>query len=180
MWHISCCDPWYRSRSCCSLEEKSFGLGQVSAGNVAHSLPVYVQDVVCMLSHHLRQNRDIHGTTPHEERKHRGLHFSLCVKYSLVFACLELIMEHYPIVFPTHPVGFKELAAGFRQWQHDYMCVFLHVLGTLDGILLKIRQPSVSEIPQPTLYHCRKGFHALNVQDVCCKLPVWWPRRDTT
>ncbi len=37
----------------------------------------------------------------------------------------------------------------------------------MDGILLKIRQPSVSEIPQPTLYHCRKGFHVLNVQDVC-------------
>ncbi len=35
--------------------------------------------------------------------------------YSLVFACLELIVEHYPIVFPTDPAGFKELAAGFRQ-----------------------------------------------------------------
>ena len=87
--------------------------------------------------------------------------------YSLVFACLELIVEHYPIVFPTDPAGFKELAAGFRQRQHEHMRVFLHALGALDGILLKIRQPSVSEIPQPTLYHCRKGFHALNVQAVC-------------
>jgi hypothetical protein len=54
--------------------------------------------------------------------------------YSLVFACLELIVEHYPIVFPTDPAGFKELAAGFRQRQHEHMRVFLHALGALDGI----------------------------------------------
>ncbi len=84
--------------------------------------------------------------------------------FTLVFACLELIVEHYPIVFPTDPAGFKELAAGFRQRQKEHMRVFLHALGALDGILLKIRQTSVSEIPQPTLYHCRKGFHVLNVQ----------------
>jgi hypothetical protein len=47
------------------------------------------------------------------------------------------------------------------------MMVFLYAVGALDGILLSIRQPSVSEIPQPTLYHCQKGFHALNVQAVC-------------
>ena len=87
--------------------------------------------------------------------------------YSLVFECLELIVEHYPIVFPTDPAALQELAEGFRQRQHEHMKVFLYAVGALDGILLKIRQPSVSEIPQPTLYHCRKGFHALNVQAVC-------------
>ena len=66
----------YRGRSCCSLAEKSFGLQPVSAGNAAQSIPVYVQDVACMLSHHFRENRDIHATTPHQERKRRGLHLS--------------------------------------------------------------------------------------------------------
>jgi hypothetical protein len=50
------------------------------------------------------------------------------------------------------------------------MRVFLYVLyalGALDGILLKIRQPTVKEIAQPILYHCRKGFHAFNVQAIC-------------
>ena len=59
--------------------------------------------------------------------------------YSLVFACLELIVEHYPIVFPTDAADLKELTAGFQQRQHEHMRVFLHALGALDGILLKIR-----------------------------------------
>ena len=87
--------------------------------------------------------------------------------YSLVFECLELIVQHYPIVFPTDPAALRKLADGFQQRQHPHMRVFLYALGALDGILLKIRQPTVKEISQPTLYHCRKGFHALNVQAVC-------------
>ncbi len=87
--------------------------------------------------------------------------------YSLVFECLELIVQHYPIVFPTDPADLRKLADGFHQRQHPYMRVFLYALGALDGILLKIRQATVKEISQPTLYHCRKDFHVLNVQTVC-------------
>ncbi len=87
--------------------------------------------------------------------------------YSLVFECLELIVHHYHIVFPTDPSALKKLAHGFQQRQHKHMRVFLYALGALDGILLKIRQPTVKEISQPTLYHCRKGFHALNEQVIC-------------
>ena len=35
--------------------------------------------------------------------------------YSLVFECLELIVEHYPIVFPKDPAALQERAEGFRQ-----------------------------------------------------------------
>ncbi len=87
--------------------------------------------------------------------------------YSLVFECLELIVQYYPIVFPTDPAVLKNLAHGFQQRQHPHMRVFLYALGALDGILLKIRQSTVKEISQPTLYHCRKDFHDLNVQSVC-------------
>jgi hypothetical protein len=87
--------------------------------------------------------------------------------YSLVFECLELIVHHYPIVFPTDPAVLKKLVDGFQQRQHKDMRVFLYVLGALDGILLKIRQLTVKEISQPTLYHYRKDFHALNVQVIC-------------
>jgi hypothetical protein len=76
-------------------------------------------------------------------------------------------VEHYPIVFPTDPAGFKELAAGFRQRQHEHMRVFLHALGALDGILLKIRQPNVNEIPQPTLSSMLPGlFYAVPLYPV--------------
>ena len=37
--------------------------------------------------------------------------------YSLVFECLELIVEHYPIVFPQDPAALQERAEGFRQDQ---------------------------------------------------------------
>ena len=47
------------------------------------------------------------------------------------------------------------------------MRVFLYALGSLDGIFLKIRQTTVKEMAQRTLYHCRKGFHVLNVQATC-------------
>ncbi len=87
--------------------------------------------------------------------------------YSLVFEYLELILQHYPIVFPTDHAALENLADGFQQRQHKHMRGFLYALGALDGILLKIRQPTVKEITQPTLYHCRKGFHTLNVQVIC-------------
>jgi len=87
--------------------------------------------------------------------------------YSLVFECLDLIVHHYPIVFPTDAAALQELAEGFKQRQHKHMRVFLYAVGALDGILLKIRQPTVKEIAQPILYHCRKGFHAFNVQAIC-------------
>jgi hypothetical protein len=87
--------------------------------------------------------------------------------YSLIFECLEVIVEHYPIVFPTDQAALQELAQGFQKRQHKDMRCFLYALGALDGILLKIRKPTVKQIAQPTLYHCRKGFHALNVQAVC-------------
>ncbi len=35
--------------------------------------------------------------------------------YSLVFECLELIVQHYPIVFPTDPAALKKLAWGTDQ-----------------------------------------------------------------
>ena len=34
--------------------------------------------------------------------------------YSLVFQCLEPIVQHYPIVFPTDPAVLKNLTDGFQ------------------------------------------------------------------
>ncbi len=34
--------------------------------------------------------------------------------YSLVFECLELIVQHYPIVFPTDSAALKKLTHGFQ------------------------------------------------------------------
>jgi hypothetical protein len=48
--------------------------------------------------------------------------------------------------------------------------VFSPCIGALDGIAIKIKSPTVSElIPDPGNYFCRKGFYALNVQAICDK-----------
>jgi hypothetical protein len=77
------------------------------------------------------------------------IHDRYCISkssfYSLVFEFLELIVHHYPNVFPTDPTVLKKLTHGFKDRQHKYMRVFLYALGALDGILLKIRQPTVKE-----------------------------------
>lgn len=54
--------------------------------------------------------------------------------------------------------------------------VFRGCIGALDGVAIKIRCPTVSDIiSDPGNYYCRKGFYALNVQAICDKLRrfVW-------
>jgi hypothetical protein len=48
--------------------------------------------------------------------------------------------------------------------------IFRKCIGALDGIAIKIKAPSYSNIiPDPGNYFCRKGFFALNVQAICDK-----------
>jgi len=48
---------------------------------------------------------------------------------------------------------------------------FLGCIGALDGLAVKIRCPTLSDlISDPGNYYCRKGFYALNVQAICDKL----------
>ena len=48
--------------------------------------------------------------------------------------------------------------------------IFRNCIGALDGVAIKIKAPSYSDIiPDPGNYFCRKGFFALNVQAICDK-----------
>ena len=58
----------------------------------------------------------------------------------------------------------------------DGFDIFKRVFGTLDGLALKIRCPTISEIlTNPGNCYCRKGFYALNAQVICDKfrLILW-------
>ena len=45
--------------------------------------------------------------------------------------------------------------------------VFYGPFGALDGLALRIKSPTLSEVADPGNYYCRKGFYALNVQAIC-------------
>jgi hypothetical protein len=40
-------------------------------------------------------------------------------------------------------------------------------IGALDGLALRVKCFTMSEVPDPGNYYCRKGFYALNVQAIC-------------
>jgi DDE superfamily endonuclease len=44
---------------------------------------------------------------------------------------------------------------------------FYGVFGSLDGLAIRIRSPTLKEVSDPGNYYCRKGFYALNVQAIC-------------
>jgi len=60
--------------------------------------------------------------------------------------------------------SLKQRAKEFGQHQWKHMRVFTGIVGCLDGILLKIKCPSMTEVGMPRGYWCRKVFFALNIQ----------------
>lgn len=87
--------------------------------------------------------------------------------YRLVYQCCDSIVEKFPIEFPTDVPSLRKLADEFALRQRWYMRVFKGIIGAIDGILIKIKCPSMKEVGMPKHYYCRKGFFALNVQAVC-------------
>lgn len=45
--------------------------------------------------------------------------------------------------------------------------IFYGPFGACDGLAVRIRCPSLQDVPDPGNYYCRKGFYALNVQAIC-------------
>ena len=63
--------------------------------------------------------------------------------------------------------ALERVSDGFAGASGD---IFKGVFGALDGLALKIRCPTISEIlADPGNYYCRKGFYALNAQVICDK-----------
>ena len=40
-------------------------------------------------------------------------------------------------------------------------------VGALDGLCVKIQEPTLADSPQPSNFHCRKGFFCMNLQAIC-------------
>jgi hypothetical protein len=85
--------------------------------------------------------------------------------YRLVYECIDLIIDAFPISFPlSSEDALGSLAADFVAKQSK--TIFMRVVGAIDGILVKIRCPSAHECHGAQNYWCRKSYFALNVQAV--------------
>ena len=95
-----------------------------------------------------------------------GVHSSTF--YQVVWRVVNAILLHFPISFPTlNEDKLREMANDFEKRQNVRHRVFHGVVGALDGLLVKIRCPRLSECINPRSFWCRKGFYALNAQAVC-------------
>jgi len=81
---------------------------------------------------------------------------------------LAAIVRHYfPRKFPFGDADrLKKLEESFVRVSTCGECM-RGCVGAVDGLAVKIKQPSVREDPRQKRYYCRKGFFALNLQAVC-------------
>ena len=84
--------------------------------------------------------------------------------FDLVNTGCNAIVETFPIVYDMSERSLKQRAKEFRQRQWKHMRVLTGIVGCLDGILLKIKCPSMAEVGMPRGYWYRKGFFVLNVE----------------
>ena len=64
----------------------------------------------------------------------------------------DAIVEKFPIEFPTDLPSLRKLANEFALRQRWYMRVFKGIIGAIDGILIKIKCPSIKEVGMPKHY----------------------------
>lgn len=89
-----------------------------------------------------------------------GLHktFTEFIEWTL------LLTFQFPLV-PWLREGRVDVLSHFaRQFGEKSGGAFCGAFGALDGVAIRIRSPKLTEVPHPGNCHCRKGFHALNVQ----------------
>ena len=69
-----------------------------------------------------------------------------------MYAECDALVETFPIVFDMSERSLKQRAQEFGQRQWKHMRVFTGIVGCLDGILLKIKCPSMAEVGMPRGY----------------------------
>jgi hypothetical protein len=96
-----------------------------------------------------------------------------CIDKSVVYnSFLEVIgwindTFFFPLVYALQIKDitfFESISNGFAYFTSG---IFKGCIGAMDGIAIRIYCPSMSDVPDPVNYWCRKGFYALNVQAIC-------------
>lgn len=84
--------------------------------------------------------------------------------YKRIDETLASIDRCLSISFPSDDEDqLKSISQGFSRGRSPLKgCV-----GAMDGLAIKIQEPSLLDVPNPSVYYNRKGFFALNMQGVC-------------
>lgn len=85
------------------------------------------------------------------------------------FAMLPIIIAALPLsvnleVIDKNDTKLENLAKAFYNKSE---CGIDKCIGAIDGCAVRIRQPLLDDVPNPSNYYNRKGFHALNLQAIC-------------
>ena len=84
----------------------------------------------------------------------------------ILWPTLEAINKVEPLKFPTNVEELENIAAEFAHSSHG---VFEHIVGAIDGLIIKTRKPTIHECSNPTAYMNRKGTYGvlcLGVSDI--------------
>lgn len=76
----------------------------------------------------------------------------------------------FPLARYIQEENWTALAAIAEPLSYGSNGVLGGILGPLDGLAIRIRSPTLTEVADPGNYFCRKGFFALNVQAICDRM----------
>lgn len=86
-----------------------------------------------------------------------------------------LVTLHFPLVGWIRNSQWHVLSHLANQFSEKTGGTFAGPFGAIDGLAVRIKCPTLREVPDPGNYYCRKGFYAVNVQAICDKLKrfIW-------
>jgi hypothetical protein len=91
------------------------------------------------------------------------------VAYSSFYRCLwrTLIAIDAALPLSFNITSDTEMTASEQGFASLTNGVLRGIVGALDGLAVKIRKPTINDVPNPMDYWNRKGFFAVNVQAIC-------------
>jgi DDE superfamily endonuclease len=91
--------------------------------------------------------------------------------YQILDDFLSWILDtfEFPLVGWLRQRKWHEITSRAAAFAEKTDGVFYGPFAALDGLAVRVRCPSESDVGDPGNYYCRKGFHAINVQGICDK-----------
>jgi hypothetical protein len=96
-----------------------------------------------------------------------------CVSVSSIYGIFDQFLDwvmqalQFPLAKILQTDDWTALQSIADPFSYSSNGILSGTIGALDGIAIRIRSPTLAEVPDPGNYYCRKGFFALNVQAIC-------------
>eukprot|EP00980_Cylindrotheca_fusiformis_P003885 scaffold861_cov171-Cylindrotheca_fusiformis.AAC.1 len=91
--------------------------------------------------------------------------------YRILYEFIDwvLLTFEFPLVRLLRENRWQEIEQWAGEFGEKSNGVFYGPFAALDGLAVRIKSPTLTEVSDPGNYYCRKGFYALNVQAICNK-----------